>query len=162
MHTSVIPLLLAIRLIQYTPDTSRVITLQRDECYGSCPKYSVTLYANGRVRYEGFKFVKVTGTREYKIPIAAFDSLVQEFHRIRYFHLKDAYLEKVLGSHRDSLGNTVQQVAVASDLPTTITSIRLGKRYKRIIDYFGSPNSLKRLEELIDRLAMTAQFVKID
>ena len=43
------------------PDT--LIRLQRTECLGECPIYTVTIDARGTVTYEGEKFVRVIGRR---------------------------------------------------------------------------------------------------
>lgn len=40
------------------------IEMSRGPCFGACPVYTVTVRADGRVRFEGLEFVKVTGVRE--------------------------------------------------------------------------------------------------
>ena len=46
-----------------TPDyASLVITLERTACFGTCPIYKLTVYGDGRVEYEGERFVTVTGS----------------------------------------------------------------------------------------------------
>jgi len=37
------------------------LTLERTECFGSCPAYRITLSGSGDVRYEGYKFVATEG-----------------------------------------------------------------------------------------------------
>ena len=39
-----------------------VITLERTACFGVCPVYKLTVYGDGRVVYEGKRFVRVEGT----------------------------------------------------------------------------------------------------
>ncbi len=44
-----------------------VLTLQRSECYGECPVYTVTVDAAGNVEYQGTKFVAVIGPARWKV-----------------------------------------------------------------------------------------------
>jgi len=44
--------------------TTLVVRLQRTRCYGICPAYKLTIHGDGKVEYEGLKYVKETGTRE--------------------------------------------------------------------------------------------------
>ncbi len=41
-----------------------VITLERTQCFGSCPVYKLTVYGDGRVVYEGGGFVKIKGEKK--------------------------------------------------------------------------------------------------
>src|ERR1044072_5001999 len=66
-----------------------VITLERGGCFGPCPIYSVTIHGDGTVIYKGKQYVKVEGTRRYKIPKEEVKKLVAEFYRIDYFSLKE-------------------------------------------------------------------------
>lgn len=109
-----------------------VITLERTVCFGRCPAYKVTLYGDGRVEYEGTRFVQVTGTMATKISQERVKELVTEFNRIDYFSLQDTY------------------DAPVTDLPTTITSITVDGRTKKVENYYGGPKSLTELENKID------------
>ena len=40
-----------------------VITLERTTCFGVCPVYTLTIYGDGRVVYEGTRFVRTEGER---------------------------------------------------------------------------------------------------
>ncbi|HEY7291889.1 MAG TPA: hypothetical protein VH583_18765 [Vicinamibacterales bacterium] len=42
------------------------------------------------------------------------------------------------------------------------TSFRVGQRYKRVIDCFGAPDTLKQIEIAIDRESGTSKWVKGD
>jgi uncharacterized protein DUF6438/ankyrin repeat protein len=121
-----------------------VITLERTECFGACPAYRVRITVDGRVDYEGRRFVRVVGKASAQIAPETVQELVHEFERIGYFDLKDKY------------------TALITDLPTTTTSIRIGGRSKQVVDYFGAPDSLTALERRIDEVAGSIRWVSVD
>jgi hypothetical protein len=40
-----------------------LVTLRRTACYGTCPVYSLEIFADGFIRYVGVNFVQYTGER---------------------------------------------------------------------------------------------------
>ena len=40
-----------------------VITLERTACFGVCPVYKLTIYGDGRVLYDGIRFVRTEGPK---------------------------------------------------------------------------------------------------
>jgi len=122
-----------------------IMTLGRFGCYGTCPVYSVKVYGDGKVEYEGQCFVAVHGKRSSMIPGDAVESLFEYFKNADYFSLKDDY---------DSL---------ATDLPTFTTSIAFDGQTKSVTDYFGvemgMPDSVKLIERTIDRVTNSLQWV---
>ena len=48
-----------------------MITLQRTACFGACPVYTVSIYADGTVAYNGERFVEVEGTQTGSIDPAS-------------------------------------------------------------------------------------------
>src|SRR5213078_3422484 len=67
------------------------ITLERTVCFGTCPAYKLTIKSDGNVRFEGRQFTKTKGTATGKISANQFRQLVNEFKKINYFTLPDAY-----------------------------------------------------------------------
>ncbi len=118
-----------------------VITLKRTACYGFCPVYTLTIYGDGRIVYEGEACVGVTGRQTAQISPDDVKALVDEFYRIDYFSLKDEYR------------------APETDLPTTITSITVDGRSKEVLDYVAGPVELKELEDRIDEVAGSEKWV---
>jgi hypothetical protein len=106
-----------------------VITMERTACYGFCPIYKLRIDGDGTVTYEGERFVNVTSKQTAQIPASDVAGLVDEFYRIDYFSLKNIY------------------TAGVTDLPTTITSISIDGRTKRVEDYYGAPDKLRALED---------------
>jgi hypothetical protein len=125
--------------------------MERTECFGPCPNYSVIITGDGTVTYEGKKFVKVKGKRVLKISQEKLGLLVKSFYQIDYFSLKDRYdyLE---------LGNGIRQHA--TDLPTTTTLIQINGRTKTISNYYGGPPSLAALEHNIEAIVGITEFIR--
>ena len=40
-----------------------------------------------------------------------------------------------------------------TDLPTTITSLSIGNKYKKVVNYYHAPKELIELEDTIERVA---------
>src|SRR5689334_2608812 len=129
---------------QAVPDDFSV-TLGRTTCFGECPDYSVTIDAQGLVRYEGRKFVRVEGIQTDHIPVARVAALFAQIQRIRFFDLNESYR---------TIHTPDGEISV-TDLPKTMVSVTYGGRSKQILDYLGAPEPLKQLEKEIDALART-------
>jgi hypothetical protein len=137
------------RLEQYrsteTPNPSSnnvTVTLERTGCFGFCPSYSLVIYGNGTVQYQGHYYVAVKGNQTATIPRQDVEILLNTANEIGYFDLKDEYFEPI------------------TDLPTYITSITVNGTTKRIVDYAGAPDSLRQFEDLIDDVAGSHRWVK--
>ena len=133
-----------------------VITMQRTECFGTCPVYKLTIFADGRVRYEGSKHVKKKGKAESHISRQKLQELIDEFENIYYFNLNDAYV-------RGSKG-CPQWVPDMPSAITSLTRIRDGER-KTVNHYHGchGPDVLElltRLEDKIDDAVNVNQWIK--
>jgi hypothetical protein len=48
---------------------SKVITLQRTVCFGTCPEYKLTIFSDGTVAYEGISSVKKEDTAKGRISL---------------------------------------------------------------------------------------------
>jgi hypothetical protein len=121
------------------------ISLERTVCFGFCPAYRVTITGDGQVTYVGERFVNVRGEQHAAIPAADVQRLLQRFDAVNFNSLRNEYRAQV------------------TDLPTyTITLERNGRR-KAVVDYGGTiagmPESVRALQDEIDRVANTAQWV---
>jgi len=129
--------------------TSAVITLERTVCFGFCPVYTLTIYGDGRVEYEGQQYVEVTGKQTAVLTPEQVKELVNDFENANYFDMEDEY------------------IAPVTDLPTTITSITLDGKFKTVRNYGGclsespvkAPQALCELETKIDELTNSIQWV---
>ncbi len=123
---------------------SLVVTLERTPCYGDCPVYKLSMYGDGRIIYEGEKYVKVIGIITASISEDQFKQLYAEFRKIDYFSLKDSY------QHLDT-----------TDMPGAITSLTVDGQTKTINHYHGdhsAPKSLTNLENRIDQIVSSNQW----
>jgi uncharacterized protein DUF6438 len=121
-----------------------VIELHRMMCPGACPDYSLFVYGDGRVVYEGRRYVAVKGKRERWISKAQVKRLLDEFYRMSYFSLKDRY------------------DPIASDGAVTKTSILAGSKTKEVVNCHPSqaPEELHQLEEMIDTISQSELWIK--
>jgi len=124
-----------------------VVTLERTACFGFCPMYKLTIYGDGRVVYEGNRFVKVTGTRTTRISPMKARRLMLEFQRIQYFNLQDRY------------------EGGPTDAPSAITSFQMGRKFKTVYHYLASPDAPQKLTDLeakIDATVNVQQWIGTD
>jgi hypothetical protein len=141
------------RASQAIPTDTEII-LERQECDLTCPIYKLTISADGKVVYEGRRFVKRTGIVRSSIGTEKLAELISEIERINYFSLKDKY----------SPGNDCPQAA--TDYPTAITSVRLNGKSKTIEHYYGCSGGgdvfekLTSLESKIDEAVNAQQWIK--
>ena len=127
------------------------MTLDRSECFGPCPIYSISIHGDGTVIYHGKKYVSVVGKRVHKIPVDDVRKLIDEFNKLGYFSLKDEYTQVV---------NADGSITHVSDLPGTTTSIKIKRRKKTVYNYFGGPEALRKLERKIDEISQSARYVR--
>ena len=130
-----------------TPDLDEVIiTLERTACYGFCPIYSLTIHGDGTVLYEGEDFVETVGKAETVISREKVEQLISEFEKVDYNSLKDTYTERTI-----------------TDAPSVITSITRNGKTKTIEHYhgdFNAPEKLTELEDKIDEIVNSDQWIK--
>lgn len=93
------------------------IVLERTECYGLCPAYTVKIAGDGTVRYHGSAYVREIGDLTGHIEPAVVRELVARFDAARFSELGDAY------------------VATVTDGPTTFIEISRDGKRKRVENY---------------------------
>jgi uncharacterized protein DUF6438 len=121
-----------------------VVTLERTACFGSCPVYRISASSSGTVVYKGSAHVRHLGEATGRVPAERVSALLSELERAGYFSFADRYAaaEPTCGRY-------------ATDLPTAITTVRLGGRTKRIEHDYGcgaAPRALRVLERRIDEV----------
>lgn len=111
-----------------------LIRFERTACMGPCPVDVLTVYANGRMRYEGGQHAPRTGTHTGKLTTRERTVLLKQFETARFFDFARAYTSR------------------ATDLPTYYLTFATGGRSHRVEDYNGGPASLKKLEATLEKL----------
>lgn len=121
------------------------IKLARTPCFGFCPDYEVTIAADGAVTYIGRRFTRVQGVQHGQADPAALAALRAHIAAADFFNLRDAYRAPI------------------TDLPTYSVTVTRGGRTKTVVDYAGTsvgmPRAVRAIEDEIDRVAGTAQWV---
>jgi len=123
------------------------ITLERTACFGACPIYTVTIFEDGTVRYNGERFVDVTGEQTSEIEPETVARMVEAFENAGYFDWDEAYDEMTI-----------------TDAPSVITSVTRDGETHRIHRYTGdssAPLALAFLEAWIDEMANTQQWTGV-
>lgn len=127
-----------------SPGAQVALTLERTACFGSCPIYTVAIYDDGTVVYNGERFVDVTGEQTSQLEPETVQMMVQTFADAGYFGWDEAY-----------------DAMTVSDLPTVITSVTRNGEKHQIVRYMGdnsAPLALPYLEVWLDLMANTAQW----
>jgi hypothetical protein len=118
------------------------ITLERTACFGTCAVYTLAIFPGGEVRFDGRANVRKAGSDSGRVSPAQVERLLSELERGGYFDFADRYT-----SAEPSCGRFI------TDLPSTITSVTLRGRTKRIVHDHGcgeAPGALTVLERRID------------
>ncbi|MBV9905769.1 MAG: hypothetical protein JO346_14435 [Alphaproteobacteria bacterium] len=122
------------------------ITLHRSMCFGRCPAYTVTVDGSGRVVFNGESDTAVQGEARRRISRAAVRRLYAAFRAAQFFSLRDEYRAQV------------------TDLPEYRIGIAFDGTSKSVLDYAGPmagmPQAVRDLEDLIDKTAGTAKWIK--
>jgi hypothetical protein len=122
------------------------IEMSRSGCFGTCPSYSVQIAGDGSVRYVGDSFVALMGAHRAQLPAQTVQALVKQFQRAEFFWLNSSY------------------VADITDSASTEVSISFDGRTHRVHDYVGlqvgMPDSVRDVQDAIDRLANTDRWLK--
>ena len=133
---------------------SVLITLARTPCFGTCPVYSLTLSADGTVRYDGRRHVRHVGSATARIGADSVAALLDAFRSADYFALADQYTRGAPTCPRWT-----------TDSPSAITSLTLRGRAKRIEHDYGCtgvPSALTELERTIDVLVGSSRWTGVE
>jgi hypothetical protein len=125
------------------------ITLHRDECYGWCPAYRVSLSTDGTVRYDGYAFVKTFGTVVTKIDPALVIDLLDRMWAAGFWRWKDDYFSTCTDISTAWLGVRTRDGVKVVTHPADAPDCAVG----------GLPPLLEKLDAAVDEAAQTSQWV---
>ena len=111
---------------------SPLISMQRTACYGTCPQYTITIYNDGLIRYEGKMFVDKQGCFYSKVSQEMIDKIILKLHEINFFSFKNEYS------------------ALMTDVPSVILEVNINVQNHKVIDRFNGPKELKEIQNFID------------
>ena len=135
-----------------TPSASDQISMTRGPCFGACPMYTVTVWGDGRVQFEGDRFVAQTGARSKTIDAAAVAGLFALADEIGFFDLP----ADITPANEPACGSAW------TDMPSAETAIVWSDRDHTVNHYHGCPKApagLTSFEERIDAVAGTAEWI---
>ncbi len=115
------------------------ISLTRTACFGFCPAYTVTMYNDGKVVWEGHMNVEKKGLDSAYLDEQVFIELQQAFEDADFLSFNDDYRDMNM-----------------TDCPSAILEItdgKLGKSVNRYTCDRNAPEVLEDLENLVDSLS---------
>jgi hypothetical protein len=116
------------------------IGMERTQCYGRCPAYTVVIRKDGTLHYRGEQNAKLQGWHTGKADKWELKNLFQFIRDSDYFAMQDEYL------------------APETDSPTVYTYVVQNGKKKIISNYAnGGPTKLWAIEQLIDKLLLEAE-----
>lgn len=119
------------------------VRMERTACYGTCPAYTVIIHGDGRVEYNGKRYVKEEGAREGRIGADSIKALANEFAKAKFFALSEDYS-----------GENCKRYC--TDFPIAVTEISVRNRSHRVKHDYGCgdvPKSILDLESSIEKVA---------
>lgn len=123
------------------------IALSRSSCFGFCPAYRVDVYGDGRVVYEGKRFVDAPGKHVYRIPTQDVAKLVKQVRALDIWSMRDSYHARI------------------TDQPGFALTLTFGSQTHRIYDYAGQmvgmPAAVTQFEDDVDRVSHANQWIHI-
>ena len=121
------------------------MTLDRSFCFGICPSYTVSIGANGDVKYCGKGFVEALGEHRKTVSVQAVAELANFLEDADFFGLNDSYIGGV------------------TDHPTYYVEVQMNGQSKTVLNYAGEfaemPSVVTQIEEAIDQTAETSAWI---
>ena len=124
------------------PTASDQISMTRGPCFGACPMYTVTVTGDGRVVYEGDRFVAVTGERTKTVDPAIVAALFAQADSIRFFDLPADITP----------GNVAACGNAPTDMPGAEIAILWADRDHTVRHYHGCPKAPEGLTAFENRI----------
>lgn len=131
-----------------------LITLQRTQCFGTCPAYRVSVARGGVVRFQSFNPGDSTAATA-RVAAAEFEALVSEAERIGFRSLPGQ-----IQTDGELCG------PMATDNPTATVTIHGPAGTKSVSDYHGCHGTserlaaLRRFQDRIDSVAGSSRWVR--
>ena len=120
---------------EYTENS--VIEIVKTPCFGSCPEYSFRIKGNGEAAYNGKRFVELEGEHSRTFSADTVNYLFNTFVKADLWKYDNEYTEQV------------------TDLPTTYLSFEHEGKSKKIKMYYGYPEELANLANMLQELAFS-------
>eukprot|EP01005_Ploeotia_sp_CARIB1_P000176 NODE_117_length_1487_cov_522.275000_g115_i0.p1 GENE.NODE_117_length_1487_cov_522.275000_g115_i0~~NODE_117_length_1487_cov_522.275000_g115_i0.p1 ORF type:complete len:382 (-),score=85.45 NODE_117_length_1487_cov_522.275000_g115_i0:288-1433(-) len=129
--------------MKFTLDKTNWVSMSRGMCFGTCPVYTLKIYGDGSVEYNGQNFVKVKGAKTATIATSKVEELFTAFAAAKF----------------DELPNYERRMV--TDMPSAQVTSNLGGVKHIVNHYMGddrAPKDLFALEDLMDRVVNVEQW----
>lgn len=126
------------------PD-SLVVRLQRTACFGRCPIYTLSFYKDGTAIFKGEKWVEKEGLYKGRVTESNLNNIISKAKEIGFYEMDNQYDSEYV-----------------TDLPSTITTLKGESGFKVVANRYEGPELLYELEKLIDEVADSIEWEKIE
>lgn len=117
-------------------------SIERTPCFGRCPTYTMKIYADGFVEFNGKRDHDMLGLYTTTITQEQMDAILEKANNIGFFTFDDKYDD-----------------GMVTDLPSTTTTVVAGGKEKSVMRRHGHPKSLVQLEQAMDDLIKSARWL---
>jgi len=119
------------------------VSMSKTPCYGRCPTYSMSIFDNGNIEYNGKRFVEKEGNYTGTLSMDQINMIKERINTSNFFELNSKYDSNV------------------TDFPSCIIEVKLDGKSKKITDRIGAPKELKKLEKFIEEMVFNAELTKV-
>ena len=116
--------------------SSPLIKMKKTPCFGKCPYFEVSIFNDGSIIYEGFKFVDMIGLYRSQINKKEIALIEDYIKRLNFFSLDEVYDARV------------------TDLPSIIIEVNLNGRSHKVKGRYRIPDNFKMFTKFIDDLLL--------
>lgn len=117
------------------------LEVKTEPCYGECPVYTLTIFQDSTVKYNGRMFTKKSGRFAGKAKAEHIEQIKNALKKADFFNMDRVYDDPSV-----------------TDLPTTTVSARIGDRQNKVRARYNEPKSFTTLSnfifEFIDELPL--------
>ncbi len=109
-------------------------SIRKTSCFGKCPVFEFRVFSDGRLEYDGKRFVEMEGLYEATAPEGMLEAIKTEAKKSGYMNLEDDY---------------PTNGARIPDLPSTYTSLKFEEAEKKIKNNHNAPKALIAFEKYL-------------
>lgn len=124
-------LLSSCSLFKSKTETIESVSMSRSGCYGKCPIYTVKVFKDGSVTYEGKMFVDHIGSYSLtkKVNFQELENLVEQTD---FFKLEDRYMLEI------------------ADIPSCGVTVTTNEKVKSVLENGEGPLGVKKIQGFLD------------
>ncbi len=139
------------KIVTEEPDDEDVLEIifeyKKSPCFGNCPVFTVQLFSNGRIIYDGKFHVEKKGLFESNVNDSFIYTIFQEAEKIGFFEMSKTYPE---------------DGTVIADLPKTVTYLKKGEKEHKVINSFAAPKDLLNFEQYLNEKIDSLYWTKVE